>query len=59
MPEAREEGEPAGVPFASLINKSGNTVTLHTERPFRMLSTASDGLGFRGAAGFPAQRQLV
>ncbi|QHC13082.1 ATP-binding cassette domain-containing protein [Bacillus velezensis] len=46
MPEAREEREPAGVPFASLINKSGNTVTLHTERPFRMLSTASDGPGF-------------
>ena len=46
MPEAREEREPACVPFASLINKSGNTVTLHTERPFRMLSTASDGPGF-------------
>lgn len=59
MPEAQEEREPAGVPFASLINKSGNTVTLHTERPFRMLSTASDGPGFRGAAGFPAQRPLV
>ena len=59
MPEAQEEREPVNVPFASLINKSGNTVTLHTERPFRMLSTASDGPGFRGAAGFPAQRPLV
>ncbi|WP_434787555.1 ABC transporter ATP-binding protein [Bacillus velezensis] len=46
MPEAQEEREPVNVPFASLINKSGNTVTLHTERPFRMLSTASDGPGF-------------
>ncbi|MCZ4248100.1 ATP-binding cassette domain-containing protein [Bacillus amyloliquefaciens] len=45
-PEVREEREPITVPFASLINKSGNTVTLHTDRPFRMLSTASDGSGF-------------
>ena len=41
MPEAWKEGEPVNVPFASLINKSGNTVTLHTEQ-FRMLTTASD-----------------
>ncbi|QBG57767.1 iron ABC transporter ATP-binding protein [Bacillus amyloliquefaciens] len=45
-PEVREERESVTVPFASLINKSGNTVTLHTDRPFRMLSTASDGSGF-------------
>ncbi|KXZ17633.1 ATP-binding cassette domain-containing protein [Bacillus nakamurai] len=44
-----EDGNQKGaepVPFSSLINKSGNTVTLHTDQPLRILSTAADGSGF-------------
>ncbi|MBT2574746.1 ATP-binding cassette domain-containing protein [Bacillus sp. ISL-51] len=46
VPEDGDEKGPVSVPFSSLINKRGNTVTLHTDRPLRLLSTAADGTGF-------------